>query len=161
MPNYRRIRVPGGTYFFTVNLFDRRKSLLIEHIDALRSAFSETHKVRPFIIHAVVVMPEHLHCLWQLPEGDCDNASRWSQIKSSFCRQLPVQELRSIIRMKQRERAVWQRRFWEHWITDECDFHNHVYYIHNNPIKHGYVECAADWPYSSIHQNIGRALARR
>ncbi len=158
MPNYRRIRVPGGIYFFTVNLLDRRKSLLIDHIDALRNAFRETQAARPFKIHTLAVMPEHLHCLWQLPEGDSNNASRWSQIKSGFCRQLPIDELRSITRLKQRERGIWQKRFWEHWITDEKDFYNHVDYIHYNPVKHGYVERAQDWPHSSYRHYIGRAV---
>lgn len=161
MSNYRRIRVPGGIYFFTVNLLDRRKSLLIDHIDALRKAFRDTQVERPFKIHAVAIMPEHLHCLWQLPEGDNDNARRWSQIKSEFSRQLPIDELRTITRLKYRERGIWQKRFWEHWITDETDFHNHVDYIHRNPVKHGYVKHAQDWPHSSYIQNIGRALARR
>jgi putative transposase len=154
MPNYRRIRVSGGLYFFTVALFDRRKSLLTENIEALRSAFSETKLSYPFIMHAVVIMPEHLHCMWQLPHGDCNNAIRWSQIKSRFSRQIPQEELCSNVRLKRRERAIWQRRFWEHWIVDDSDFRNHVNYIHNNPVKHGYVQRAEDWPFSSIHKSM-------
>lgn len=74
MPDYRRVWVPGGTFFFTVNLLERRnRRLLVEHIDHLRAAFSDAQRVRPFHVIAIVVLPEHLHCLWRLPEGDADN----------------------------------------------------------------------------------------
>jgi putative transposase len=94
-----------------------------------------------------VVMPEHLHCLWQLPEGDSDYATRWSHIKSSFSRRLPITEPRNHSRIAKRERGIWQRRYWEHLIRDERDYRAHVHYIHNNPVKHGYVTDARDWPY--------------
>jgi len=82
MSNYRRVRVPGGTYFFTVNLQQRERSLLVDHITNLRSAFRVARAERPFEILATVVLPDHLHCIWRLPEGDADYTIRWRHIKS-------------------------------------------------------------------------------
>jgi putative transposase len=155
MPDYRRVWVPGGTFFFTVNLLERRSQrLLVERIDMLRDAFREVQRTRPFDVIAIVVLPEHLHCLWRLPEGDADNADRWARIKSGFSRRLPKTEYRSATRISKRERGIWQRRFWEHMIVDENDLQSHVDYIHYNPVKHGYVSRAAEWPYSSVHRYI-------
>ena len=152
MPDYRRVWVPGGTFFFTVNLLERRhKRLLVEHVDHLRASFRDARRAKPFEVIAISVMPEHLHCLWRLPEGDADNASRWARIKSGFSRRLPLTERRSDARIEKRERGIWQRRFWEHMIVDEDDYRNHIDYIHINPVKHGYVRRAVDWPYSSLH----------
>lgn len=150
MPNYRRMHVPGGTYFFTVNLLERRRRLLVERVDALRASFRATHAVRPFELLAIVVLPDHLHCVWRLPIGDADNANRWAQIKSGFSRRLPIEEWRSDRRVACRERGVWQRRYWEHLIRDEVDLRRHLDYIHYNPVKHGHVRRVADWPYSSF-----------
>jgi putative transposase len=152
MPNYRRYYVPGGTFFFTVNLADRRSRALTTHIDALRAAFRETKTVRPFEILAIVVMPNHLHCIWTLPESDTDNARRWSQIKSAFSRRIAIEEVASPSRSRRRERGIWQRRFRERCILDEDDLHAHIDYIHHNPVKHGFVACAYDWPHSSFRQ---------
>jgi putative transposase len=152
MSNYRRVRVPGGTYFFTVNLLERRRRLLVDRIDDLRVAFHATHAVRPFEVLAIVVLPEHLHCVWRLPPGDADNANRWAQIKSGFSRRLPPEERRCARRVAKRERGIWQRRYWEHLIRDERDLRQHVDYIHFNPVKHGHVLRVADWPYSSFHR---------
>ena len=155
MPNYRRIRVQGGMYFFTVNLLERRRCRLLEEgIDDLRAAFRDTQRARPFEMIAIVVLPEHLHCLWRLPEGDDDNADRWARIKSGFSRRIQKDERRSDSRIAKRERGIWQRRFWEHVIVDEEDLRNHIDYIHINPVKHGYVRRAVDWPYSSLHRYV-------
>lgn len=155
MPDYSRVWVPGGTFFFTVNLLERRnRRILVEHIDHLRAAFRDAQRARPFHVIAIVVLPEHLHCLWQLPEGDADNADRWARIKSGFCRRLPKTEHRSDVRVAKRERGIWQRRFWEHMIVDEEDLQNHFDYIHFNPVKHGHAVRAVDWPYSSLHRYI-------
>jgi putative transposase len=158
MPNYRRIHVPGGTYFFTVNLLERRRELLIENIDVLRAAFRDAQRARPFELIAIVVLPDHLHCLWRLPEGDTDNANRWSQIKAGFSRRLLRMEYRSPRRHKKRERGIWQRRFWAHVIMDEKDLINHIHYIYINPVKHGYVSRVKDWPYSSFHRDVSQGL---
>ena len=155
MPDYRRVWVPGGTFFFTVNLLERRnRRLLVEHIDHLRAAFRDAQRARAFEVIAIVVLPEHLHCLWRLPEGDADNADRWARIKSGFSRRLPKTERRSDARVAKRERGIWQRRFWEHMVVDENDLQTHFDYIHFNPVKHGYVARAVDWPYSSLHRYI-------
>lgn len=158
MSNYRRFRVPGGTYFFTLNLQDRGRTLLVDHVDLLRKSFRQAYVTRPFKVLAVVVLPEHLHCLWRLPAGDVDNANRWAQIKSGFCRQLPDLEKRSSARVARRERGIWQRRFWEHLITDDDDLGHHIDYIHFNPVKHGHASCATAWPYSSVHRYVRAGL---
>jgi REP element-mobilizing transposase RayT len=98
MTSYRRNFVAGGTFFFTVNLADRRLELLIEHIDALRAAFRETRENHPFMIEAMVVLPDHLHAVWAMPEGDADFATRWRLIKSAFSRNVPVGEAISVSR---------------------------------------------------------------
>jgi putative transposase len=106
MPNYRRMHVPGGTYFFTVNLLERRRRLLVERADDLRVSFRATHAARAFELLAIVVLPDHLHCVWRLPTGDADNANRWAQIKSDFSRRFPVSEWRGDRRVACRERGV-------------------------------------------------------
>ncbi len=158
MPNYRRARVPGGTYFFTVNLLDRRRRLLVEHAALLGEALRETRRVRPFDLLAIVVLPDHLHCVWRLPEGDADNANRWAQIKSYVSRRLPKEEPCSQYRISRRERGLWQRRYWEHLIRNEDDLGRHVDYLHLNPVKHGHVSRACDWPYSSFRQWVARGV---
>jgi Transposase and inactivated derivatives len=158
MSNYRRIRVPGGTYFFTVNLLERNRRLLVEHVDLLRASFRAAHAVRPFKVLAIAIMPDHLHCLWRLPEGDADNANRWARIKSGFSRSLPLRERRSGRRIARRERGIWQRRFWEHLIRDDDDLRHHMDYIHGNPVKHGHVLHARDWPFSSFHLWVERGV---
>ena len=158
MPIYRRFWVPGGTYFFTVNLADRRCRVLTSNIDAQLAAFKETRAARPFDVVAAVVMPNHLHCIWTLPEGDADNARRWSQLKSAFSRRVPYEELVSPSRIERRERGIWQRRFWERCIVDENDLHAHIDYIHYNPVKHGFVARAFEWPYSSFRRWVAEGV---
>jgi len=100
MPDYRRFRIPGGTYFFTVNLLERNHNdLLIRHIDTLRQTVKETRKPWPFHINAWVVLPDHLHCVWTLPEDDDDNSKRWRVIKQAFSKALAVTERRSAVRV--------------------------------------------------------------
>ncbi len=155
MTDYRRFYQPGATWFFTVNLAERRDNrLLIEHIDILRSAFIEVKQKHPFKINASVILPDHLHCIWTLPEGDCDFSTRWGLIKAYFSRQIPKGEKLSQSRIKRGERGIWQRRFWEHLIRDDMDYRQHVDYIHWNPVKHGWVQCVKDWPYSSFHRYV-------
>ncbi|MFZ6647839.1 REP-associated tyrosine transposase [Undibacterium sp. TJN25] len=151
---YRRSDIPGATYFFTVSLADRKSQLLVEHVDLLRSAIRQVKQSNPFDVIAMVVMPDHLHAIWRLPEGDANFPLRWSLIKAAFSRALPKVEIVPDSRRKKRERGIWQRRYWEHQIRDDDDLEKHVAYIHFNPVKHGYVEKAADWPYSSIHREI-------
>ena len=158
MTSYRRNFLPGGSYFFTVNLADRRSRLLTEHIELLRAAFRYTQERHPFAIEATVVLPDHLHAIWTLPEGDADFAMRWRLIKSAFSRGLPSGEQRSQSRSSRSERGIWQRRYWEHTLRDENDFERHVDYISFNPVKHGHVTCVKDWPYSSFHRMVRQGL---
>jgi len=151
---YRRSNIPGATYFFTVNLADRKSRLLIEQIEVLRSAIRKTKQSNPFEIIAMVVLPDHLHAVWRLPDGDADFPLRWSLIKTAFSRGLPRTERLDLSRRVKRERGIWQRRYWEHQIRDDDDLEKHVAYIHFNPVKHGHATRAADWPYSSIHREI-------
>lgn len=158
MPRYVRAWVPSGTFFFTVALLERDRKLLTERITDLRAAFEQIRKERPFRMDAIVVLPDHLHCLWTLPPEDADFSTRWRRIKSLFSRSIEVGERLSDRRMTKHERGIWQRRFWEHLIRDECDFKRHADYIHYNPVKHGYVTRAVDWPHSSFHRYVERGI---
>jgi putative transposase len=151
---YRRARAEGGTFFFTVNLADRSSTLLVDHADDLRHAIRTVRAAHPFEITAIVVLPEHLHCVWTLPVRDADYATRWSLIKAGFSRCLPVTEFIRDSRARKRERGLWQRRYWEHQIRDDEDLRRHIDYIHFNPVKHGHVSSPAAWRYSSLHRYI-------
>ena len=153
MPQYIRAFVPGGTFFFTVTLLESRRKLLTENIDNLREVFKAARR-RPFTIEAIVILPDHLHCIWTLPSGDADFSTRWHDIKARFAAQLSRGERLSARRVKKGERGIWQRRFWEHVIRDEADYERHADYIHYNPVKHGQVTRVADWPYSSFHRYV-------
>ncbi|MGH8373019.1 MAG: REP-associated tyrosine transposase [Gammaproteobacteria bacterium] len=155
---YRRARVAGGTYFFTVNLADRRSDLLVRHIGDFRQVLEKVKKAHPINIVAMAVMPEHLHAVWHLPEGDADYPMRWGLIKAGFSRRLTAVERIRQSRKSKRERGIWQRRYWEHQIRDEADLVRHVDYIHYNPVKHGLVARPVDWPHSTLHAYIERGL---
>jgi putative transposase len=159
MPDYRRAWHPGGTYFFTVNLLQRRgNDLLIRYIDALRCVVKSVRLRHPFSIHGWVVLPEHLHCVIELPVDDDDFATRWRLIKMDFSKSLPATERRSVVRQRRGERGVWQRRYWEHWIRDASDFRAHMDYVHFNPVKHGWANRVQDWPYSTFHRWVERGV---
>ena len=159
MPDYRRLYHPGGTYFFTVNLLQRGENdLLIRYIENLRDATRKVRKGFPFEIHAWVVLPDHMHCVLQLPDGDSDFTLRWRLIKSSFSKSLPIKENRSVVRVRRGERGIWQRRFWEHLIRDEADYRAHMDYVHINPVKHGLVGKVSDWPYSTFHRLVAQGM---
>jgi len=155
MPYYRRAKVEGGTYFFTVTLADRHSDLLVKEIDRLRRTYRSVADQRPFETIAICILPDHLHAIWTLPEADSDFAQRWSSIKSGFSRGLPA-EPRSGSKRARREKGIWQRRYWEHIIRDDADLIRHIDYIHFNPVKHGLVTRVADWPYSSFHRYVER-----
>ena len=158
MTTYRRNFVAGGCYFFTVNLTERRSRRLTDQIELLRTAFRDTRQRHPFTIDAIAVLPDHLHTIWTLPEGDDDFAVRWAFVKASFSRMLRKGEPVSASRRRKRERGIWQRRYWEHTIRDEDDFARHVDYIHFNPVKHGHVSRTCDWPHSSFRRYVAREL---
>ena len=154
---YRRARITGGTYFFTVVTFKRSKSLTQpENVVILRRAFKHVMDNHPFAIDAMVVLPDHLHCIWTLPRGDDDFPMRWRLIKGYFTRNVDERYRHAPFesRTSKREQAVWQRRYWEHMIRDELDFIKHVEYIHYNPVRHGFVKAPKDWEYSSFHRYV-------
>lgn len=133
MTNYSRMKTPGGTFFFTLALADRSASTLVDHVQALREAFRETRRERPFHTDAFVVLPDHLHAVWTLPAGDADYSTRWAAVKSRFTRKVrgrmglnPI--LRSPSKIKKGDAGLWQRRFWEHTIRDEADYRQHLHY---------------------------------
>lgn len=153
MVNYRRNYVSGGTYFFTVTLRDRSSNLLIAHIELLRAAFRLARHKRPFQIDAIVILPDHLHAIWTLPDGDDNYSARWQAIKSHFTHAL-VKAGVQLTHDAKGEYDLWQRRFWEHTIADERDYQHHIDYIHYNPVKHGWVKQPLDWQYTSLHRYI-------
>jgi putative transposase len=154
MSDYRRYRVPGGTYFLTINLLERRSDLLVRHIDSLREAVRCTRRERPFRIDAWVVLPEHMHCIITLPSDDDDFSNRIKAMKIRFVRAVSVTERRCHSRAARGERGIWQRRFWEHVIRDDADHARHMDYVHYNPVKHGHVATVCDWPYSTFHRLV-------
>lgn len=154
---YRRNFVPGGTYFFTVTLADRRSKLLVDQIDRLRNAFRVARRERPFTVDAIVILPDHLHAIFTLPSNDLDFPGRWRRIKGRFSSGL-IEASIELNRRPNGDLMLWQRRFWEHTIRDESDFARHVDYIHFNPVKHGLVKQVGDWPYSSFHQYVRNGI---
>jgi putative transposase len=158
MSRYRRAKIEGGTFFFTVALADRSSDLLVRHIARLQRSYATMQKRLPFDTVAICILPDHLHALWQLPESDADYSLRWSLFKSGFSRGLPSSPARSASKVAKREKGIWQRRYWEHAVRDDADFERHVDYIHYNPVKHGLVTRVADWPHSSFHRYVEQGV---
>ena len=159
MSRYRRSDTAGGSYFFTVVSYRRQKILCDDIVrTALRDAIEKTHKAHPFNIDAWVLLPDHLHCLWTLPEGDADFSKRWAIIKrhvSLLCgKQYKRPEWLTESKKKHRESTIWQRRYWEHQIRNEDDFNRHVEYIHYNPVKHDLCKQPSQWAYSTFHRYV-------
>ncbi len=153
---YRRTREAGGCFFFTVVTWHRQPILTLEpNIQRLRAAFRREMAKNSFVIDAIVILPDHLHTLWRLPEGDSDYSGRWNRIKRYFSTNIDS-PAPSAIQQRKREKAVWQKRFWEHRIQDEEDWRKHMDYIHYNPVKHGLVAHPEKWPFSSFKRNIQR-----
>ncbi len=156
---YIRSHISGGTYFFTIVTFQRRAILTQpDHVMLLREIISSVKKQHPFVIDAWVLLPDHMHCIWTLPEGDQDYSKRIGLLKSGFSKQVNpkfyFEHGGSVSRRKHRESVIWQRRFWEHTILDERDFRQHMDYVHFNPVKHGLVQRVVDWPYSTFHRYV-------
>jgi putative transposase len=158
MADYRRFKNKGGTFFFTVNLADRKSGLLVEYIEDLRIAVRDVQRKRAFRIDAMVVLPDHLHTVWTLPDGDSDFSTRWKDIKTGFTKRTGARGHCSLSKPLKGERGLWQRRFWGHLIRDEADYKAHMQYCWGNPVKHGYVKRAVDWQDSSFHRDkrLGR-----
>ena len=160
MPNYRRANFPGGYYFFTVVTYQRRKLFVTEFSrECLRKAITGTRIRRPFEIIAFCLLPQHLHCIWKLPEGDADFSTRWASIKGCFSREYLRKSRLALAppsnsRKRKGEVAIWQRRYWEHQIRDENDLQRHFDYIHYNPVKHNLVKKVDDWPWSTYHRYL-------
>jgi putative transposase len=153
MVRYRRNFVPGGTFFFTLTLDDRRSSVLVDHVTLLRAAFRKTRSERPFSIDAIVILPEHLHVILTLPPDDPDFSNRLRRIKGRFTRSVIAAGV-PISRDHRGEYSLWQKRFWEHTIRDDRDVERCVDYIHYNPVKHRLVATPSEWPYSSLHRYV-------
>ncbi|TVT72954.1 MAG: transposase [Denitromonas halophila] len=154
MSEYRRARTAGGVYFFTVTLANRRSDLLVAEVERFREACRAVMLAHPFKTIAICVLPDHVHALWELPDGDDRFSLRWRLIKHRFSHGLPAAPGRSASKVRHRESGIWQRRFWEHRIRDVSDLRRHVDYIHFNPVKHGLVGQVKDWPLSSFHRYV-------
>lgn len=141
--------------FFTHMLHDRHSHLLCEHIDLFRNAYAAVCSHWPFVTRAAVILPEHLHCIWQLPAHDTDYSGRWRLIKARFTTALRWRGVRVGIR-GEGSSSAWQRRCWEHTLHNDDDVRAHVEYIHSNPLKHGLVQRVRDWPYSSFHRHVAQ-----
>ena len=152
MSTYIRPKLAGATVFFTVNLAQRGSDLLIQEVAALREAVRQTKSERPFTIDAWVVLPDHMHTVWTMPEHDTDFSTRWSIIKARFSRAMPLIERRNS-QIARREHGIWQRRYWEHHIRSDQDRTAAIRYCWTNPVKHGFVTDPANWPYSSYHRD--------
>lgn len=159
MPNYCRNRTKGGCYFFTVNLLERHQNrLLIEQINLPRKVVRQVKIKHSFHIDGWVVLPEHMHFVLTLPQSENSYATSIRLIKVLFSKNLPKTERRSTLRQKHGERAISQKRFWEHSTRDESDYNAHMDYPHYNPVKHGHVGQVKDWPYSTCHHLVKRQV---
>lgn len=158
MPNYRRAYERGATYFFTINLQDRRSSLLTDNVDLLTSAFKTVKNSYPFKIDALVVLPEHLHAVITLQDNQYDFSILWRYIKGEFSRSIKDSQQISQTYQARRERGIWQRRFWEHKIRNQKDYETHINYCYYNPVKHGYVLNVAEWKFSTFHRDVAKGL---
>ena len=159
MPRYIRSNAQGGITFFTVVAYERRKILCNDgFLHAFKQSIKHIQQQYPFEILAWVQMPDHLHCIWQLPRDDANFSMRWSQIKRLTTQACPqyhlAQDTLSASKIKRNEKGIWQRRFYEHQIRNEQDLITHMDYLHYNPVKHGLVDNVADWSYSSFHRLV-------
>lgn len=166
---------PGASVFLTICLARRGSDLLVRHIDVLREVAGRTRSDKPFRIEAWVVLPDHMHCVWTLPEGDADYPNRVGMLKARFSRALHEMGVEAeaavgphgVIGGRDRshgtkdrtEAGFWQKRYWDHHIRDDNDLAAHLWYCWQNPVKHGFVESPGEWPYSSWHRDHGQPLA--
>lgn len=163
MPYYRRSNVPGGTYFFTVVTARRQPILTDADIrSALREGIALVRQTLPFRIDGWVLLPDHLHAIWTLPEGDADFSTRRRLLKRHVTRSCgPAYRQPDYLnerRMIMGCGTLWQPRFWEHLIRDERDLRQHLDYLHGNPLKHGLVGQVKDWPWSSFHRYVRQGI---
>ena len=162
MPNYRRPRPSTGPVFFTLCLAERGSTALIDHLDVLRNAVRATKRDRPFDILAFVVLPDHLHAIWDMPAADRNYSQRWGRIKARFSRDACRAGLvppsgrdgGTSPALRKGELGIWQSRFWEHHIRNEKDLRIHLEYCWADPVQHGLVDRPVGWDASSIHRDI-------
>lgn len=159
MPNYIRARTPGGTYFFTVVTRFRKPILGSQNaVGLFHEACWHVLGKRPVEICSEVILPDHIHCIWRIPEDDVDFSTRWRLIKNLFTQRYLAmtanESEESLSRRKRGERGVWQRRFWEHKVRDEQEYEKLCDYFHYNPVKHGYVGCAYEWEFSTFSRFV-------
>lgn len=153
MPNYRRSHVKGGIFFFTVVTHNRLPIFTDKYaIDILKDSFKRVIRTYPFEIDSIVILPDHIHCIWALPETDSDFSMRWRFIKANFTRNYVGGV---------KDGRIWQRGFWEHTIRNESDLNMHRDYIHYNPVKHGFSKSPADWEHSSFKTFVGRGIYQK
>ncbi len=149
MPNYRRSRSKGATFFFTVVTHNRQTIFKsIENIRIFRKVVNNVRSELPFEEIACVIMHDHIHSIWRLPKTDNDFSKRWGITKARFTKFLCHRSADFL------DKKIWQQRFWEHEIRDVEDLNNHLDYLHYNPVKHSYVDKVSDWPYSSFHRFV-------
>ncbi|MBM3157931.1 MAG: transposase [Chloroflexi bacterium] len=161
MPEYRRARVSGGTYFFTVVTYNRYPFFADESaIILLHKCFQIVASEYPYTMDACVILPDHIHCIWTLPDNGSDFSTRWKLIKTTFTKNYSGSRPENVSEsmLNKGERGIWQRRFWEHMIRDQEDFNRHCDYIHYNPVRHGYVKLPMEWKHSSFREFAERGL---
>ncbi|VVS95272.1 REP-associated tyrosine transposase [Desulfoluna spongiiphila] len=163
MSDYRRAKEAGGTYFFTVATYRRQPILCAEDVrNALRDGINHARHNHPFTIDAWVLLPDHLHCIWTLPEGDADFSLRWAMIKRFVTKTCGATRQRNEwmgeSKKRRHESTIWQRRFWEHQIRDSHDLERHMDYLHYNPVKHNLVSRVSDWPWSTFHSYARQSI---
>ena len=146
--NYKRV-FEKNSYIFITFVTHRRKNILIDNIECLRSAFASAKEKYDFEIFAIVIMPNHIHMIIR-PKEIKDYPKIVAAIKISFTKNSKIEYTTK----RNRESNIWQRRYWEHTIRDENDLYKHLDYIHYNPIKHDYVKKAKDWKYSSFKKFV-------
>ena len=152
MSNYSRLKAPSGTYFFTVRLQDQQSDLLVSRIDVLRHATQLCLNRWSFKIDAAVILPNKLHMIWTLPDGDADYSKRWRMIKTTFSRHVPAPDYVPPSHQRRGEKGIWQRRFWEHLIRDDEDLALHMHLIRAAPIHAGLAKGPNTWPHSSFYK---------
>jgi putative transposase len=161
MPDYRRAFLNGGTFFFTVVTYKRYPIFKEEPaVNLLRWCFQTTMATHPFKVAAIVILPDHLHTIWTLPDNESDFSTRWKLIKGTFSRHYSGFKPKDISEsmLGKNEKGIWQRRFWEHAIRDQEDFNRHCDYIHYNPVKHGLVNSPMEWKYSSFRNLVEKGV---
>lgn len=153
MSEYRRLYREQGWYFFTIVTYNRQKILTHpDNVTRLRRSFQYAMNKHTFFIDAIVVLLDHIHCIWRLPHDDDDFSTRWRLVKWHFSLGMDT------LLTERGEKKVWQRRFWEHLLRNEKDWQRHMDYIHHNPVKHRYVQNPKDWRYGSFHDAVKRGF---